>query len=54
MNLTEKKKCEECKFFVGEMLRSIGPNTGYCDNKNSPHYRKKMEGENKACEDFKN
>jgi hypothetical protein len=48
----EKKSCQECKFFVGEMLRSIGPATGYCDNETSPYYRKNTYSETEACDDF--
>jgi hypothetical protein len=50
--MSKPKSCEECKFFIGEVFRSINPNLGYCDNKNSLHYRKNVDGSNTACESY--
>jgi len=47
------KICSDCEFFIGEMFRSIGPFTGYCDNEKSPYYRKDVANDSPACEDFK-
>lgn len=50
--MVEKKLCRDCKFFVGEMFRAIGPGTGYCDNEKSPFYRKDTHGDSEVCDDF--
>jgi hypothetical protein len=50
--MSETKKCESCKFFVGEMFRSINPELGYCDNPDSPYHKKKVERSNPVCENF--
>ena len=50
--MSEKKKCEECKYFLGELFRSVNPNIGYCDNKKSPYYKKEVERNRESCEDF--